>query len=389
MKFNKSYILGCLAVGSLAFTSCGNDADYDTLNNQAYIEQTETNANTSKKIVLGIDPISVNLSVRISDRAQQDCNFKLIADTAALSKYNAKNSTTFKMLPETSYKLEKTEVTIGTGMSRSESFGLSILPLTDELKNTGAKYAIAFRLESTDGRVNVLEPGSEIVYILDQVVYQDVPVFNSANNGEFHFSEDLALEEWTLEFCVNIDKLGQGIGELNNQQLFGGWGADGKDGEIYTRFGDAPLEGNRLQIKTQGTQMNSNMKFSENQWYHLAFVCSGKRLTLYVDGQPDNAMDLPGKVVNLGKDKCTFGNQDYLKANVMVSELRLWKRSLSQIEIQNNMYSLDPSSEDLFAYFKLNEGEGNDFKDFSPNNNKFHAVGNTQWVPNQRIDGKK
>ena len=389
MKFNKSYILGCLAVGALVFTSCGNDADYDTLNNQAYIEQTETNANTSKKIVLGIDPISVNLSVRVSDRVQKDCGFKLIADTAALSRYNAKNMTSFKMLPASGFTLDKTDVTIKTGMSRSESFGLKILPLTNELKATGAKYALAFRLESTDNNVNILQPGSEIVYILDQVVYQDVPVFNRFNNGEFHLTEDQALTEWTLEFCVNIDRLGEGVGELNNQQLFGGWAADGKDGEIYTRFGDAPLEGNRLQIKTQGTQMNSNMKFAENQWYHLAFVCSGTRLSLYVDGQLDNAMDLPGKVVNIGKDKCTFGNQDYLKANVMVSELRMWKRPLSPIEIVNNMYALDPSTDGIYAYFKLNEGSGNDFIDATGNGNTFHAKGDTQWVRNQRIDGKK
>ena len=386
MKFNKSYIFGCLALGAVMFSSCGNDADYDTMNNQAFIEQTETNANTSKKIVLGIDPISINLNVRLSDRAEKDSKFQIAASEDALNEYNAKNNTSYKMLPADGYTLDATEVEILTGMSRSKSFGLVIKPLAKELKETGAKYAIAFRLNSND--IDILEPGKTIVYILDQVVYQDVPVFNASNNGEFHLTEDVALTEWTLEFCVNIDKLGTAVGQLNNQQLFGGWGADGKDGEIYTRFGDAPLEGNRLQIKTQGTQMNSNMKFAENQWYHLAFVCSGTRLSLYVDGQLDNAMDLPGKVVNIGKDKCTFGNHDYLKANVMVSELRLWTRSLSPIEIINNMYALDPTTKGLFAYFKLNEGNGNSFNDATGHGNKFQAEGNTVWVPNQRIDGK-
>lgn len=385
MKFNK-YILGCLAFGSVIFASCGNDADYDTLSNQAYIEQTETNANTSKKIVLGMDPISVNISVRLSDRAEKNCKFQLIADEEVLKQYNDKNETGYKMLPSSGYELETTEAVIEPGMSRSNSFGLVIKPLTDELKSTGAKYAIAFRIDSKDA--DILEPGKTIVYVLDQVVYQDVPVFSPYNNGEFHLTEDQELTEWSLEFCVNMSVLGTAVGQMNNQQLFGGWGADGKDGEIYTRFGDAPLEGNRLQIKTQGTQMNSNMKFAANQWYHLAFVCSGTRLSLYVDGQLDNAMDLPGKVVNIGKDKCTFGNQDYLKADVMVSELRLWKRALSPMEIINNMYALDPSTDGIYAYFKLNEGQGNDFKDATGNGNKFHAKGDTKWVPDQRIDGK-
>ena len=386
MKFNKSYILGCLAFGSMIFASCGNDADYDTLSNQAYIEQTETNANTSKKIVLGIDPISVNISVRLSDRAEKNCTFQLVADEEALKMYNEKNETNYKMLPASGYSLESTEAVVEAGMSRSKSFGLTINPLAEDLKSTGAKYALAFRLNSND--VNVLEPGKTIVYVLDQVVYQDVPVFSPYNNGEFHLTEDQELNEWSLEFCVNMSVLGTGIGEMNNQQLFGGWGADGKDGEIYTRFGDAPLEGNRLQIKTQGTQMNSNMKFDANHWYHLAFVCSGTKLSLYVDGQLDNAMDLPGKIVNIGKDKCTFGNQDYLRADVMVSELRLWKRAISPMEIINNMYALDPTTEGLYAYFKLNEGQGNAFGDATGHGNKFQAKGETRWVPNQRIDGK-
>lgn len=46
---------------------------------------------------------------------------------------------------------------------------------------------------------------------------------------------------------------------MNNQSSFAASSKNGADdGEIYTRFGDAPIEGNRLQIKTQGSQMNSN-----------------------------------------------------------------------------------------------------------------------------------
>ena len=70
---------------------------------------------------------------------------------------------------------------------------------------------------------------------------------------------------------------GTEIGELNNQMLFGGWAPSGKEGEIYTRFGDAAIEGNRLQIKTQGSQLNSKQLFKTNTWYHLAFVCEGTK----------------------------------------------------------------------------------------------------------------
>src|SRR3712207_8851215 len=74
------------------------------------------------------------------------------------------------------------------------------------------------------------------------------------------------FRSWSLEFCVNMSKLGKEVGEMNNQALFAASSKNGAaDGEIYTRFGDAPIEGNRLQIKTQGSQMNSNMLFEENK----------------------------------------------------------------------------------------------------------------------------
>ena len=133
---------------------------------------------------------------------------------------------------------------------------------------------------------------------------------------------DYSLTQWSVEFCVNIDRLGTGIGQLNNQAMFSAFAPGGMDGEIYTRFGDAPIKGNIFQIKNQGTQINSNMEFSTNTWYHLAVVCDGVTLSLYVNGELDNQIAVTGKVTNLGKDKFGFGNTDYLTANVKVSELK-------------------------------------------------------------------
>ena len=83
-----------------------------------------------------------------------------------------------------------------------------------------------------------------------------------------------------------------------------------------------------------------------------------------------------------------MGNQDYLKANVMVSEFRLWTVARSQGEVANNMYVINPESKGLFAYFKFNEGRGNVFADATGHGNSCIAKGTTQWIPNVRIDGK-
>lgn len=389
MKRNKYLLIG-LGLAALVLGGC-EDAEYSTLSDQAFIAQTSTNGNSSEKITIGNDPVTTSVNVRLSDPASEDCSFKLVVDTTVLSDYNRHNSTSYVTLPAGQYSLASDKATIASGESLSSPVDITLNPLTTEMKNSGAKYALPLRLVSTDGKKDVLNSGSSLVVLLDQVIYTPVPILNSSNNFKFLWagsSDNIELNAWTVEMDFNISLLGTKVGELNNQCLFGGWANNGKDGEIYIRFGDAPIKGNVLQIKTQGTQMNSKMEFKDNTWYHIAYVCTGSSLSLYINGQLDNSMTLPGKTVYLGKDNCQMGNQDYLKADVMVSEFRLWTVARSQGEVSNNMYVISPDSKGLFAYFKFNEGQGNSFNDATGHGNTCTAQGTTQWVQNVRIDGK-
>lgn len=389
MKRNKYLLIG-LGLAALILGGC-EDAEYSTLSDQAFIAQTSTNGNSSEKITIGNDPVTTSVNVRLSDPASEDCSFELVVDTTVLSDYNRHNSTSYVTLPAGQYSLASDKATIASGESLSSPVDITLNPLTTEMKNSGAKYALPLRLVSTDGKKDVLNSGSSLVVLLDQVIYTPVPILNSSNNFKFLWagsSDNIELNAWTVEMDFNISLLGTKVGELNNQCLFGGWANNGKDGEIYIRFGDAPIKGNVLQIKTQGTQMNSKMEFKDNTWYHIAYVCTGSSLSLYVNGQLDNSMTLPGKTVYLGKDNCQMGNQDYLKADVMVSEFRLWTVARSQGEVSNNMYVISPDSKGLFAYFKFNEGQGNSFNDATGHGNTCTAQGTTQWVQNVRIDGK-
>lgn len=389
MKRNKYLLIG-LGLAALVLGGC-EDAEYSTLSDQAFIAQTSTNGNSSEKITIGNDPVTTSVNVRLSDPASEDCSFELVVDTTVLSDYNRHNSTSYVTLPAGQYSLASDKATIASGESLSSPVDITLNPLTTEMKNSGAKYALPLRLVSTDGKKDVLNSGSSLVVLLDQVIYTPVPILNSSNNFKFLWagsSDNIELNAWTVEMDFNISLLGTKVGELNNQCLFGGWANNGKDGEIYIRFGDAPIKGNVLQIKTQGTQMNSKMEFKDNTWYHIAYVCTGSSLSLYVNGQLDNSMTLPGKTVYLGKDNCQMGNQDYLKADVMVSEFRLWTVARSQGEVSNNMYVISPDSKGLFAYFKFNEGQGNSFNDATGHGNTCTAQGTTQWVQNVRIDGK-
>lgn len=383
MRINSKSILAGMALGALLLTGC-NDAEYDTLSNQAYILQTNTNANSSLKLTVGAEVATTTLNVRLSDVANVESRYRLVYDTAVVNEYNRLNETPYASLPQESFSLSSEETTIEAGASVSTPITLTVPPYNEALKASGKKYAIGFRLENTSGNASVLPSGSKIVYILDQVVIQPVVVLDQSHYVSQNLVKNYPLTEWTVEMNINKHILYTEVGRGNNQAIFGA----GPD-EIYIRFGDAPIEGNRLQIKTQGTQMNSLALFNEHTWYHLAFVCTGTKLYLYVNGQLDNSMDLPGKTTNVNSINICSPSTYWL-GNAMYSEVRFWQRARSQAEIANNMYACDPTTPGLITYYKMNEGEGYSFRDASGNGNNAETNGQAvpEWIQDVRIDGK-
>lgn len=383
MRINSKSILAGMALGALLLTGC-NDAEYDTLSNQAYILQTNTNANSSLKLTVGAEVATTTLNVRLSDVANVESRYRLVYDTAVVNEYNRLNETPYVSLPQESFSLSSEETTIEAGTSVSTPITLTVPPYSETLKASGKKYAIGFRLENTSGNASVLPSGSKIVYILDQVVIQPVVVLDQSHYVSQNLVKNYPLTEWTVEMNINKHVLYTEVGRGNNQAIFGA----GPD-EIYIRFGDAPIEGNRLQIKTQGTQMNSLALFNEHTWYHLAFVCTGTKLYLYVNGQLDNSMDLPGKTTNVNSINICSPSTYWL-GNAMYSEVRFWQRARSQAEIANNMYACDPTTPGLITYYKMNEGEGYSFRDASGNGNNAETNGQAvpEWIQDVRIDGK-
>lgn len=371
-----------VALGMLLAAACEN-AEYGVLTDRAFILQTETNANSSSKITVGNTNAITNINVRLTNPVKGECTYRLVYDESALERYNSLNETFYTALPENAFSLSSYETKIDEGQSVSAPVTLTVFPFSDELKNSGRKYALAFRLESVSGNSEILDSGSIMVYALDQVVIQPVVVLNRQSFVSSTFDKEYTLTQWTVEFNVNKDQLLTAIGQGNNQQLF-----QAKPGEIFTRFGDAPIEGNRLQIKTLGTQMNSQMLFNKNTWYHIAFVNTGSKLYLYVNGVLDNSMDVPAVETKVS-EWLLCNSVSYTLGNAMYSEVRFWSKARTQKEIQNNMYACDPASEGLIFYLKCNEGSGSRLEDKSGNGNHAEVAPNApNWIQDVRIDGK-
>lgn len=384
--YRKLGLLSVVLMG-LSFSAC-DDAKYKPVDTGLYLAETNTKSLVGKKIISADDGhYNFTITPRLISPMDQDVTMSLGIDKDFLNQYNARYGTSLEVVPDEYVEFSNKEITLKAGEVLSSTVEVTIKPLSKEMVDSGKKYALPVGIIGAS--TSLLAGASSILYQLEKTPIVTVPILNSRNNAKFNMISDYSLTQWSVEFCVNIDRLGTGIGQLNNQAMFSAFAPDGMDGEIYTRFGDAPIKGNIFQIKNQGTQINSNMEFSTNTWYHLAVVCDGATLSLYVNGELDNQIAVTGKVTNLGKDKFGFGNTDYLKANVKVSELRFWTKAISQTQIKENMYSIDPTTEGLEAYWKLDEGSGNDFKDYTGHGNNGRSVGTTVWSPNERLDGKQ
>ncbi len=376
-----------LGIMSLAFTACDN-ADYKAVDSGIYLAETNTNALVGKKIISSEDgSYSFSITPRSVGPVVEDVTLRVGLDQNFLNVYNQRNGTDLTSVPDDWVEFSSNEVVLKAGETLASSITVNVKALSSEMIASGKKYVVPVGIIDASG-MSMIADANSIVYRLESLPIADVPIVNSRNNIKFNMRQDYALTQWTVEFCVNMDLLGQNIGQYNNQAMFSASAPDGMDGEIYTRFGDAPIKGNIFQIKNQGTQMNSNTEFAMNTWYHIALVCDGANIYMYINGELDNQLAVTGKVTNLSKDKFQFGNTDYLKANAKVAEVRFWTIPRSQTQIKENMYSVDPTTDGLEAYWKMNEGSGNEFKDWTGHGNNAVSKGNTQWAENERLDGK-
>lgn len=170
----------------------------------------------------------------------------------------------------------------------------------------------------------------------------------------------------------------------------------GIEGEFLIRHGDTP--NTRLQqweLVLNGLNVRSSTDLQGGVWTHLAVVLDGTNATIYQDGQNVGSAALPADFagVDLTKHFAGWRQMQFFSIGRSVdntrsfcgkmAEVRLWNRALSADEInaENHFYTVDPDSEGLVAYWKLNEGEGTVFHDSTSNDNDLtgYAVDGSVW----------
>lgn len=341
------------------------------------------------------------ITPRISGLVDQNTTLTVEVAPEVLEAYNAKNKTSFKLLPDANFNFEvkeghgsvsdngnKATITVSSAKV-DEALTINVIsmmeggvkpPVIDEnttpeeaeqLKQikelpTFYNYAIPVRLTSTTTG-SVQENASTGVIFLNRkfeanAYYAQSGALTMAyKTTDPAFNEDPDFSAWSYQVFIKIGPSARfsnfGLVYPNtrtssNSPLYVCFYSD----ESPTFF---PPEG---KFGFNQKEFTEGFKFERNKWYNFAATFGPNEdgvnvLKFYVNGKL--AYSQPTSLKNMGWQKAIIGNGGFTG---WVRDWRLWNKELTPGEIKETMWSVDPKSEGLMMYLPLDK----DFKSIIP-----------------------
>ncbi|MCD8312722.1 MAG: DUF1735 and LamG domain-containing protein [Bacteroidales bacterium] len=367
MKSNIFKIAALAAV--ILVTAACHDAKYSVIENMLYISEAAPESGTPQQVenLTITGDVSTTIHARIAQPLDYDVTVNIGLAPEFVDEYNAMYGTEYLVLTDDLFSYDSQAV-ITAGNVMSGDITISVKDFTAD-----ETYCIPLKITSNDGCVEITENTSRIMFVLATPLIQYVPIMDykpvPSGGGDWGIS----TQEWTLEGWVWMSSF-----SVNNQAIFNGTCSQGT--EIYIRFGDADVAYNKLQIKTYGSQFNSNTVFATNTWYHVAFTCGAGKVIMYINGEEDSSMDISGNDYVIENLQLCSSGSTYFRANAKMAQVRLWTSALSQSLIQKNMNgSVPATSAGLVGYWKLDEGEGDVFYDSTSNGRDLTCSSSPTW----------
>ena len=371
MKLNKLTTL-FLATAALAAGACQKSIEYRDV---VYFTGTESSPMTSMYVE---GPTALGLTVTTSNKLESQMTVGVKVDPAALASFSEAQGVDYVMLPEGSYKLDENSFTVEAGKNVSLPVKFEITSMDDFVD--GAKYCVPITLTETSNGMDILKASKTTYVVINQIITTQGPDLNKSyyisfptiiNNAMFN-----NMSACTMEIRVKMDSWQNGSPFISSVM--------GVEENFLLRFGDVSCDNNQLQYAGRGASITSSSHFNTGTWYHIAVVDNGSTLTLYVNGNVEGTVDSSGKsAINLAWDYMDgfhIGRSERSRyMDGVVSEARVWNRALNVIELENNQCYVDPNSEGLNGYWRLNELVDGKFKDLTGNGNDGTPTAGVAW----------
>ena len=341
---------------------------------------TGTSSNSLVKFAIDELPSSCAISVTSTSCVESEVKVNLVVDTTLVENYNKVMGTNYYPIPDGDYQLSNNDVVISAGKSISSSSLVTIV--NDDDFVPGRIYLIPITIKKATGGLDIINSGKTIFLKVSRTLHFSAPnVGKAAMAYQFLLPNPItSLPIYTWEVKIYATKFRTaGASGTTRVCSFGGSSASVEGGAIddggfkcdqnLLRFGEGTDAPNVLHVTTKQGKMSSKTAFSLNTWYAVALVNDGNTITLYINGEKDNAMTVSPYEYSLYGVQIGMPSAGYQASQLFsgrLSEMRLWNRALSAREIKANVCGVDPSTNGLLSYWRMNEGQGTTFYDLSP-----------------------
>lgn len=381
MKQKMRYLILFL-LSVLVLNSCDNKEEFDVKGdpkNRVYINIGSKSTFTFKVSQTEDGPVGnvkVAYPVRSTKPMSKSVNVGVEVDNSLISAYNEKNQTNYAAFPDGIFNLDKASALFEAGSySSSDSIEISIDKSKLELLTDGL-YIAPIRLASIESAG--VHPASELerttIYLIvnsstSEGNFTALDISNPDLYSNFIFPDDKAvsLSQYTYEIKIFVHDWHTTPSSISRLCSFT---SKNEQNSNMLRFGEG---GNRyvdrLQWVSPAGSYFVDKRFETNKWYTISLMHDGNKFVLYMNG--DKELEFTGTRTSvfqrfeLGMSWENYPSQQFF--NGRIAEVRVWNKALTQLEVRNGLCSVDPSSNGLIAYWKMNEGQGHIFNDATGN----------------------
>lgn len=322
------------------FIGC-NDSEEDMLATKIYFENTQIKIDAED-----IDSYECEVISRLSDFLKGDVNIEYrIGDNSLVEAYNLKNGTTCLPMPTENFTLTTTNTVIKAGDIYS-------VPNQIQLKNLlkveeGLTYVIPVVMTAEGAP---MMSGSDVVYVVVKkpISITKVQKFNGKYLDVTLLASAKSLSSLTFETLLYTTYY-----KVLSTVM-------GNEGILILRFSDLKHPANELQIAGKISVIIPEPDiFQTNKWYHVAFTYDSDTgmATIYVNGEKIIAKNVGDQTFNLNERFCIGYAYDYDSNRTWpgyMSECRLWTVARTANQLRDNMMYVDPNTEGLMGYWKMN-----------------------------------
>lgn len=336
----------------------------DTVGTGLYMTGTESR--TTAKFAIDALPSSYAISVTSTKIVDVDTDIYIEVDTTLVAAYSEAQGAKFFPLPKGSWELGTKKLTIPAGKSISSATSVAIVDDSEFVE--GRTYLIPVTIKQVNGDQEIINSCRTIYLKVSRTIrFNSIDMNNRSMGRNFILKNPIAdMPVYTFEFKIFCDKLY----DDNPTAYYVVANYSGGDDYNLIRMETTRELVTKMRINIYQAYLLSTTNFEEGRWYHIAVVNDGTTLTLYVDGERDSFTPVTPK--NYPLENIQLGTEN-LGPNSLwmgrLNEMRIWGKVLTPSELKGGMCGVDPASDGLKAYWRLNEGEGKTLYDVSPSQN--------------------